>query len=395
MGESRDWCRAGVRLCIGVCLCFVLGLPLVGRAQHDPAETRIAMQQIFQDLRILMTHSVDPERFADPANRETIETALRSMARAADSLDSHTKGFDPGRRYFGRTLASDLRRAQYHFETRDHGRAEFFVQRTANACIGCHSRIESPADSPLASGFLDAQALDGIAPARRARLQIATRRFDDALATLERVFASPEARPAELLDPLTQYLSVAIRVKHDLKRPLKTLRSFVEREDLWTQLRADVETWIDALARFDESEPPTGLAAAKGLLAEAREVEDYPGARGALIQYLMASRILNETVAKASEPGAEHAEAYRLLGITETRIAADFWRSPAEFYLEQAIRLKPHSAVAVDAYSFLEEETILGFTGSAGTHLPGDVREHLNELRRLAEQRPASSEETP
>ena len=372
-------------------LCVLLFPPLQAWAQHDSDETRVTMQRIFQNLRVVLPLSAERERFADPARRQEILQALRAMADAADSLDSHTQGFDPGRRYIGRSLALDVRRTLRYFDWKDYGRAEFFVQQTADACVSCHSRIESATDSPLAAGFFREEEIAELDLSARAKLQIATRRFDDALATFEQIFESPASVPAELLEPWTQYLAVCIRVKRDLKRPIPALTAFAKRKDLWKQLRGDVETWTETLKSLSQSEVRVDVASAHDLIEQGRSVAEYPGDRRALVHYLMASRSLNDLVAERSEPGPEQAQAYYLLGITETRIEADFWRSPADFYLEQAVRLHPHSEVAGRAYAFLEEETVLGYTGSGGTHLPRDIRARLEELRRLAEALPANS----
>ncbi len=364
---------------------LVLTLSSPGMAEHDVAETRVTMNQLFQNLRIVLPLSADPKRFSAPAERAKIEGALRGMAAAAASLDSHTKGFDPGRRFVGRSLARDLHGALSSFQSGDYGRAEFFVHQTVNACVSCHSRIESAGDSPVAADFLDGSAMATLEPQERAKLQIATRRFDDGLATLEETFASPSMQPAGLVNALTQYLTVSIRVKHDLKRPVPVLTRLSERPDLWIRLRQNVEAWAGALREFtDRPRPERSVASARSILEEGNALAEYPASRRPLVHYLIASQMLSEFVAAEETPGPEQAEAYYLLGTTETRIDPDFWNSPADFYLEQAIRIAPHSPVARRAFVLLEEATVRGFTGSSGTHLPSDVRAHLEELRSLS-----------
>jgi hypothetical protein len=70
--------------------------------------------------------------------------------------------------------------------------------------------------------------------------------------------------------------------------------------------------------------------------------------------------------------------------MAESYIARSLWLPETAFFLETAIRLAPQSMSAQRAYTFLEELTIAGFTGSAGLPLPADVQQHLEELRRLA-----------
>ena len=53
--------------------------------------------------------------------------------------------------------------------------------------------------------------------------------------------------------------------------------------------------------------------------------------------------------------------------------------------LQRTIRSAPGSPYAARAYALLEQETLAGYTGSAGLQLPGDVAERLAELRSLIE----------
>jgi hypothetical protein len=162
---------------------------------------------------------------------------------------------------------------------------------------------------------------------------------------------------------------------------------FATRPDLWSNLRGDVEDWIAALYRAAEtpSDPPS-IAGARALLAEAQRVMRYPTDRRGLVQQLLASGELHRYLeGRAGETGPDIAEAYYLLGLIETRTKLDYIVSEGEFYLETAIRLAPGDPVGQAAFDLLEEETVIGWTGSSGSHMPADVREHLDELRGLVE----------
>jgi hypothetical protein len=45
----------------------------------------------------------------------------------------------------------------------------------------------------------------------------------------------------------------------------------------------------------------------------------------------------------------------------------------------------PREAIAKKCFKEYEEETILGYTGSSGTNVPGEVRRDLNSLKKLIE----------
>src|SRR5262245_21084351 len=359
--------------------------PLCARAQYERGPTREAMRVIFGQLQTVLPLAVDPEVFRDPAQADKIRAALKRLADEANGLDSHGKaGLDPGGRYLARSLERDARRALQHFEQRRFDSAEFFVGQLSESCIGCHSRLPSPGDAPLARGFAARADVTHLDPLERARLEIATRQFGDALGSLEKVFAAEDVPPYELLGPLTDYLTICVRVVDETKRPVPVLRRLAKREDLWSALRSDVEAWaryLPELSARDLGGDP--VEKARGLIDEGRGLILFPSDRRALVHYVFASKLLHGYVSTHREAGPELARAYYLLGIAESRIGPNFWISQAEFYLEAAVRMSPGTDVGRDAFALLEEETLSGYTGSGGVQVPDDVEAHLRELRQL------------
>jgi hypothetical protein len=103
------------------------------------------------------------------------------------------------------------------------------------------------------------------------------------------------------------------------------------------------------------------------------------------VHYLVASSLLQRFVDLPPPSDRDTAEAYYLLGLCETHIGDETWVSEADLYLESAIRIAPDAPFAEDAFALLEEETLAGYTGSGGPHLPEPVAEHLEELRELVD----------
>jgi hypothetical protein len=354
------------------------------RAQYEREPTRQAMSVIFGQLQVALPLAVDSEAFRDPKQAPRIREALQKLADAAHGLDEHGKGFDAGGRYLARSLERDARRALDHFRDGKYDSAEFFIGQLTESCIGCHSRLPSPGDAPMARGFAARADVTQLDPLERARLEVATRQFGDAARTLESVFQSTDIPPFELLGPITDYLTVCVRVLQQPARPVPVLKRFAQREDLWSALRGDVEAWIRFLPELSKREfKGDPVVQAEKLIGEGRDLILFPSDRRALVHYLYASKLLHEYVSTHREAGPNLARAYYLLGLAESRIGPNFWISQAEFYLETAVRMAPGSEVGREAYALLEEETLAGYTGSGGLQLPDDVEAHLRELREL------------
>lgn len=324
---------------------------------------------------------------------------LQQLASQTGALASHAVSTDIGFDYLGRSLARYSAEAYQHYNARRYASAQAHIQGMTTVCIACHSKRPSPSDSPFAEGFVSESQLAKLPLVQRAQLQMATRQFDAAISSYERLFADPSIHPAELIaGPLTGYLILCIRVKGDLSRLVASLKALTHRPKLWRSLQADLGHRISVMqTRRDELKRPPTLAKGRELIDAALAATTYPMQRRPLIDYIVASSLLNRFIeAQVSErlQTAEIAEAYYLLGLAEYRIDRDFWVSQAGRYLEASIRIAPDKPFAQQAFALLEEETIVGFTGSTGTVVPSILTSRavwsMNDQRTKNERRPTA-----
>ncbi len=356
-------------------------------APGDPA-TRARMKDIAAALRVALPASLSEERFADPARREALAKALASLGESTAVLERHGEARDVGFATSSRWLHLDAAEIARRFQEGRLEEARFLLQEMTGNCISCHARLPS-ASSTLGAGLFRDVDAEGLTDLERVRLQVVTRQFDAALASYEALFAS-QARSAAQLDLaglLSDYLVVALRVESDPKRAKATLERFAARPDVPRYLAALLDIWIPALETLGpEIRSGDELPRARRVMARGAALRRFPLDRAGLIHDLIASSLLHRAV--AGGPGS--AEAYYLLGLTEIRNDALSPLTQAEAYLEAAIRMAPGSEVARDAYAVLEEETLAGYSGSSGLHLPPEVGRWLDELRALAEESPAA-----
>ena len=237
----------------------------------------------------------------------------------------------------------------------------------------------------------------------RAQLQMATRQFDAALQTYEELFKSSGSRTSEIvmMDGFVDYLKLCIRVKQDVARPIPVLEGMLKRPDLPKFASLQLSQWIASLRQLSKRHDKAGseLPSARKLISDAQRASEFPMDRGRLVDFIYASRLLNSYIQK-KDPGAaalekrfspatvqsprpDLAEAYYLLGVTESMIGRSYWLSQTEFYLETAVRSAPHSKYADKAFAFLEEQVLVEFSGSSGTNVPEDMQKTLDDLRKL------------
>jgi tetratricopeptide (TPR) repeat protein len=354
----------------------------------DLQETRARMAEIFAAMRFLLPLSLDEQRFEDPEQSARVSEALALLDRSASSLASHGGSREVPFSHLARSLAIDARDIHERYEQGHAREARYLVQTLAETCVACHSRLPAASDAPRSQDFLADAEVAKLPLPQRAKLAYATRQFDEALGLYEALFADTSfpAGDIDLEGHLDDYLELAIRVRGDPAHAEATLARFAARPDLSPALRGEVAHWREALARLAQRGPvkdPVATARAEVLRVEALRPEQDE--RDVLVEYLDASGMLHRYLADGRPPRSEQADAYYLLGVIETRIGRSFWLSQAEAYLETAIRVAPGQPVARQSYTLLEEFLTAGYSGSSGTHVPPDVREKLDELRRLSE----------
>jgi len=367
-----------------------------GASPAEADDTRALMREIFAAFATLVQHTDDPEAFASRSERESIVRALQALERSAHQLERHGGVLNESHRPVGRSLTDDVQQALDAFIVGQYESARFLSAQLVESCFACHSKL--PADHRFEAGarLLASEPAASLPPERRALLATAARQFDEALRLLEVYLLEPGNPAVEiaLSGAFEAYLKLALRVRSDRARALRTLRTFREREDLPLYLEAEVGAWIESLEALDLAAPEGArLARAREQIEAARLLTAYPGDRRGLVQFVVASRWLHQHLDGGELAPEALAETFLWLGLSEVHIGSSLWVSEAESFLERAIRAAPETVHARTAYTVLEAVFLEGYTGSGGTHLPPEVERRLSELRALVEgdPRPAGS----
>jgi hypothetical protein len=351
-----------------------------------PSSFQGTMHDIFQALTAVFPLSLSTEQFQDPAQRTHILAALRALAHHSGGLAAHGQGVPRHLDFRRYALANNAQQVLHRYEHGHFQAAQFALHQLTEHCFACHSKLPHPQQFVLGQQFLAATPLASLSVKERARLAVATRQFQTALATYETLFQSPAIAAGEigLMGAFEDYLKLVLRVENDFMRAFLTLETFRQRPDVPAYLTEYMVYWVESLKEFLAVEAPDEvLPYARMLIREAQGRNRFPSDRLGLVHFVLASSLLHRYVDTSTVTGPVLAEAYYLLGMAESYISRSLWVSETEFFLETAIRLAPKSMYARQAYAFLEQYVLAGYTGSSGLHLPADVRAYLAELRRL------------
>jgi hypothetical protein len=344
------------------------------------------MHAFFQALTSALPWSLDAQQFQAPEHRQRIQAALRALAQHAGQLETHGQDVPQSFGFLRRSLARSAQDAAERYEQGQYQQARFLLQGLTANCFACHSRLPNLQRFDLGKRFLEETNVASLPVPQRLKLEVATRQFDTALNTCEALLRSPSITAADiwLMGVFEDYLKIIIRVRNDFPRGMAVLAQFLERPDVPAALRDQLLSWVNALTELQSHGPiDDALSRARTLIETGQLRNRFPADHQGFVHFVVASSLLHRLLTTPPANTSALAEAYYLLGMTETYISRTSWLSEAPFFLETAIRLAPTSPIATKAYDVLNRYILTEYTGSQGTRVPSDVQEHLEELRRL------------
>lgn len=354
---------------------------------YDVVGMRDAMRSVFKSMRTLLELSTNTEQLAAPANQSTVLQAAIELEEQAMLISGHVPRDEIS------FLASSLDRyAQWirkSYEWRLYSDTRQLIHATVDVCIACHTRLTSRHDSPLAEDFLNEAEIARLSARQRAKLQTATRRFDDALATYTQLLQQ-STNSEDFAQLARDYLVLVLRVKNDPQRARELFASLLKRPDLNDANRQRITAWAETLQQLSKIPLPEADLNAAQLLIEQAESSAQLSDANQLVSYIVASRLLYDYLEgpsgqqgnSAQDSLEDGARAYYLLGLSQYRIDPDSWLPQAELYLEKSIRTAPDSEYARKAFALLSDAMQRTYPLEKGG-LPEDVRSHLQILKEL------------
>lgn len=329
------------------------------------------------------------KNFNDGQNRSNIDKSIAALENAIEKIPSENKqaiiGRDPLATSSLAQLSADISSARSNFEQGHLERARTHLHSAIDHCFRCHSRSPlGPEHADISTKSINA----GLSLAEQADLFVATRQYLKAINTLEKKITQPR-KPLEqhrtLVYALKKYLAIAVRIKKNPNLSIKIIEQFKAHHHVPLYLKGDLAQWEASLRQWQSNKKPqVDLEKALNLIAKGNQLEAEHGFQRGYIEYLRGSAILHELLSLPDSSNAVDAQIYLALGKSyETIIPLGLWDLP-EIYYTACINTLPKSKLARQCYTHLEHNILLGYTGSAGTHVPGEKIEQLKTLCELA-----------
>lgn len=386
-----------LRIAVLASLIIAMGCKSTSKEQAAQAKTGAGtaawpgqMQNMAQDVRKLLPFLYDREAFRDPKNRQQIQSYLTEFANVAHKINPQSgKPFIADDLFLEHSLTNlkeDLNRAAQSFAVGQFDYSRTAAKASLNHCFACHSVTQ--AGSSARWDLDDLHSLN-LAPLEKADLLVATRKYDKALTYMEGLLSSPEFLQSYAFDfeaLLRRYLALIIRIEKSPQRALKELDKITERGNTPQYIAEQANGWRQSLKAW-ASEKKHPIRTAKELFAQvdkrfqkASAIQHFEKDHAGDVEYLRATAALHEGMKLLKTP-AEQAHGLYLLGRAyEVLDELGSWNLHESYY-EACLLKDPKSPQGQRCYSRLEASLYMGYSGSAGTHLPAEEKERLKRLK--------------
>lgn len=345
------------------------------------------MRAVYQSLMNVFPYAFNKNSFAHKDQAKLIGENLELLAVHAVHIERLAKTHETGHSHMSFQLARTAQQATLKFKAGAPEQAQFYLEEAFNTCLSCHTSRTSANDSEFTLEFgkdVNWELMGGFG---KARFLAFSRQFEKSLDEYERIFTSQQMSLEELLqdDPFVEYLILALRVKDEKSRVIKTF-STLHSQSMPAMIKRDIGAWLEAVKKIQpRRKGQDELSYARQLIAEGRKAMEFPQDRRSLVHSILASKELLAYLNQSKIKEAQQAEAYYELGLCELVIGSVQMAGDSGFYFEEAIRLSPKAEFAKKAFALYEEGVLFGYSGSGGIKLPAEEKTKLDALRALVQ----------
>lgn len=347
------------------------------------------MQNMAQDVKKLLPFLYDREAYRDPKNHEQILGYLREFAQAAHHVSPEAgKPFLADElliQYSIKNLQQDLNRSAYSFHIGQKDFSRNVAKSSLSHCFRCHT-VTGVGGS--AQWDVDVSSFN-LQPLEKADLLVATRKYDQAMTFMESLLTSSEMQKHYAFDYeslLRRYLALMIRIENAPQRALEQLNKVLKNPDTPHYILEQAEGWRKSLKEWSQ-EKKVAMRSADQVFKEvdrrfrkAETIQHYEKDHAGDVEFLRATSLLHQNMKLLKRPQDEARALFFLGKAYEVLDELGSWNLHESYY-ESCLLRDPHSEIAKTCYNRLEASLYMGYSGSAGTHLPPEERDRLIRLK--------------
>ncbi len=367
--------------------------PQAAPAPSQSTSWHSRMQSLSKTLSQLWPIVANEQKFADPANLPFIEKRTAELRSLAHVLNSNTPrpNNDPSMGLVSDLFADDLERALVSLRS---GRVQYarrVLLDSTSYCIQCHTQTDRGAKYPRLDMTAD---LSGLTSMEKAEFFAATRQFEPAVKEFEALITNKDfakTQPFEWQRASRSALAIAVKVYKDPARTIELIQKMQANPSTPLFVKDNVQPWLRSATEWKSERAPLiqspyqAINRAEKMIERAQKAQKDPLDQSQDIAYFRASALLHQILGSRGAKDRISTRALYLAGIAaENTRDLNFW-TMHETYYEMCVRRMPHTELARSCYKRLNDSIIQGYSGSAGTQIPGDIKDRLTTLNALAE----------
>jgi len=362
-----------------IILVLAISLPTAAIGQET---LRGRMDYVFEVFRSLFYYTANEQRFNDPANREEIfrlvEELRGSFGAHEVTTSEHRK--DPGYLNSLESLRRMLDDARHRFSEDRHEYALWRLRSVPGYCITCHVRYEVPID-------FRTEAVEDyeLSHFEMGQFLMASRQFDKASEAFIRAVEDP-AEKLQQMEALRKWMVIYTRVNPDPQLAITTLTRLRSKLAFSVYDEEEIKGWIASLRRWqrESRDVVTPLRRAEALMNQGLQLQGSRSDANGLVELLRSTSMVHKLLERGDLSQEDRGRALYLLGRSYTELTDVFTYEMPEIFLRQCIREHPGTEDAKNCYRVYSQNVTLGYSGSGGTRIPGDIQAELRELYDLA-----------
>lgn len=352
---------------------------------YSQASTKNSMQEVLnQYLKLIPFMYANTEH-----NDKEIEKQLSLLEKALEQAD-HTRmvkraNFAPSMEI----VQDSLKDIQRIHKKGNEDYAKYRAKKLMGVCISCHSQLPNKSFGKIST---ENENIEKYVKSFHDKAMVAyfLRDYKVAIEFFQQDLKEKlnEKDESSVDSTLLGIVKISIINLNDEKNLKSYLTGLVESKQLPKGISSDVESWIMSLEKatpwkekeaYSESEIKKIIK--NHLIPFEDELLTYTLYKNAIDIYRIKALLAHFAVQKPTT--ILMPEILYWTGLIEGQKSSLYLYSLGELYLKECVERFPKSSIAPKCYKAYEELMILGYTGSAGTHLPKDIQEQLKKMKSL------------
>lgn len=364
---------------IGKTLLAVVLIALCHTAlSDDDAQLQSIMQELRESLLTLLP-IVRGESF-EPA---TFEKEAARMKHLFDQAGDHFDDQPIGSQITYEMFRDRLNQVSHYAEADSLFTAKAVLAESFELCASCHTQDQK---SRRAFGISRIKQLDEFLAAEYSYL---SRDYDSALTSYKNFLSAEKSDVYKRTQALDRILAITMEVHEDATGARDMLTALGDSLISDTE-KLRVKDWIGVLELIAKAPDESGSPLSPGNIDELEHYlhHDWPSVQSFLnwneqqAYWMLIRARLNAFLRDKPDPAKTPVLLY-WLAVSDRSTHYQFYESLSRRYLEQCIRQYPDHPYAKECFDEFELLMIVSFSGSGGINIPFEVRQEINELRKI------------